>query len=420
MMTPTSPTLPKILSKKIGINGWFLQFPFTGIGQYTIQLLKELSKNMEHGSADSLQFVVAVPDATCATRLQEAKVTLPTQIIPTLSWGGKSIQKHYWEQVQMPRFFEKEAFEHAGADLVWLPYPCVNWLGTKKYQTVITVHDTIPWEMKEYWNGPLSALSHAMSRRSIQKSDAIITVSETSANDIVRACEIPRENIHVIHNGVSEIFLQKSDDVFLEKTLKKHGLTFGKYFLYVGGYDPRKRTAELVSSYMQFANKGDDRDDHENDGHESDDHENGKTTPLVLVGNPPAALLRSPHIISTGFLEEPELNALYDGARAFVHFSQMEGFNIPLAQALIKGIPCGISDIPIHREIAGDCATYIDLNNQHDDQNSAQTFWNTMLDKKNYASYNPETFRQKYSWEKSATSHIELFRSMQQADTLLP
>ncbi len=410
MMTPTSPTLSKILSKKIGINGWFIQFPFTGIGQYTIQLLKEFSKNMEHGAADSLQFIIAVPDATCVARLQEAGVALPTQIIPTLSWGGKSIQKHYWEQVQMPRFFEKEAFEHTGVDLVWLPYPCVNWLGTKKYQTVVTVHDTIPWEMKEYRNGPLSALSHAMSRRSVQKSDAIITVSETSANDIVRVCEVPRENVYVIHNGVSEIFLKKSDDTFIEETLKKYELTSGGYFLYVGGYDPRKRTAELVSSYIQFANKGDDRD-----GHESK-----KTMPLVLVGNPPAALLQSPLIISTGFLEEPELNALYDGARAFVHFSQMEGFNIPLAQALIKGVPCGISDIPIHREIARDCATYIDLSHQRNDQNSTQTFWNVMCHEKNHTPYDPKTFRQKYSWQKSVASHVELFRSMQQADTLLP
>lgn len=402
----TSAPLTSTPPKKIGINGWFLQFPFTGIGQYTIQLLKELSKNMEHGSADSLQFVIAVPDTTCATRLQEAKVTLPTQIIPTLSWGGKSIQKHYWEQIQIPRFFENEAFEHTGADLVWLPYPCANWFGTKKYQTIVTVHDTIPYMMKEYWNGPLSALAHIMSRRSVKKSDAIITVSETSANDIVRVCEVPRENVYVIYNGVSEIFLQKSDDVFIEEILKKYGLTSGEYFLYVGGYDPRKRTAELVSSYIQFVSKDDDRDD----------HESGETIPLILVGNPPAALLQSPHIISTGFLEEPELNALYDGARAFVHFSQMEGFNIPLAQALIKGTPCGVSNTPIHHEIAGHAAIYVDPSNQ----DATKTFWETMCDEEKYVPYNPDTFRQKYSWEKSVTSHIELFRSMQQADTLLP
>ncbi|MFA7277811.1 MAG: glycosyltransferase family 1 protein [Candidatus Gracilibacteria bacterium] len=399
------------LSKKIGINGWFLQFPFTGIGQYTIQLLKEFSKITESDSSNSLQFIIAVPNETCITRLQEAGVTLPIQVIPTLPWGGKSIQKHYWEQIQMPRFFENEAFEHTGSDLVWLPYPCVNWFGTKKYQTIITVHDTIPYMMKEYWNGPLSALAHAMSRRSVKKSDAIITVSETSANDIVRVCEVPREKIHVIYNGVSEVFLKKSDDALIEETLEKYGLTAGAYFLYVGGYDPRKRTAELVNSYMQFANKDDDRDDHENDSHDI-----RPTIPLVLVGNPPVALLQSPNIISTGFLEEPELNTLYDGARAFVHFSQMEGFNIPLAQALIKGIPCGISDTAIHHEIAGDAARYVDPS----DQNATKIFWNTVCDEKKYAPYNSETFRQKYSWKKSSTSHLELFRSMQRADTLLP
>lgn len=364
---------------RIGINGWFLQHPYTGIGQYTINLLKEFSRRCHevprerYDHIDECSFLVVVPNEACVERMKQEGITLPTEILAPLSWAPASIQKHWWEQVQLPRFFEKQALQGAGVKCVWHPYPCVTWWRRPTYTTIVTVHDTIPWTEKEYQRGPFSALAHVMSRAALRRADSIITVSETSAKHIVEVCVIPREKIHVIPNGVSDVFFKPADPGVLKKTLEMYGLEKNSYFLYVGGYDERKQVKKLLASYVLYAQMSDRRGE--------------AALPLVLVGGKahndslyvdfdtsdvlidtpeaknfltPAKNCASVKVVRTGYIEEDVLAASYEASRGFLHFSRAEGFNIPLAQALAKHRPCGVSDIPIHREIAGEAAVFID------------------------------------------------------------
>lgn len=388
-------------SRKIIINGWFLQFPFTGIGQYTINILREFSRSEEFTSG-RVEFIVAAPHQACVTRMQEEEIALPVEIVPTVTWGGASIQKHMWEQYHFPKFCR----EHS-ATTVWLPYPCVRWLGAQPYRTIVTVHDVIPWTMPAYSTGLLSRLAHAMSRHTLLRADEIITVSEASAREISSVCYVPLERLHVIHNGVAEIFFHRTEPALLDETLHEFGLVRGKYFLYVGGYDVRKGVGKLVESYRSAV------------AEQATLPTSSSKLPLVLVGGKIHesglyddfdATLRVPpdsatpnSIIRTGFLSEEKLNALYDGARGFIHLSEAEGFNIPLAQALVKGLPCAVSDIPVHHEIAGDRAVYVDINSS----TSLAAMWGKMCEptsENKPSPLPPETF----SWKKSAHSHLEL------------
>ncbi len=371
--------------RRIGINGWFLQHPYTGIGQYTINLLKEFAKK------DASKFLVVVPNEACVERMKQDGIDLPTTILPPLSWAPASIQKHWWEQVQLPGFFEKQAFGGAGAETVWLPYPCVTWLRKPSYTTIVTVHDTIPWTEKEYSRGPLSALAHAMSRGAVRQADHIITVSETSAESIAKVCGVPRETIHVILNGVADVFFEKA--VRVEETLKTYGLAHDRYFLYVGGYDARKQVKKLVASYEKYC--------------KTQPESISSSFPLVLVGGQAqkddlyADFLTlqdssgTVKIVTTGFVSDEVLNALYEGCRAFLHFSRVEGFNVPAVQALVKNRPCVLSDIPVHREIAGEYATYV---NPDDPSFTAPAL--------------AEKFpRDQYHWSRSAQQHLNVIES---------
>ncbi len=400
----------------IGINGWFLQHPFTGIGQYTIQLLREFSKMKTENepSVRDVEFLVVVPDDACVQLMRDEQITLPVHVLPEISWMPRSFQKHIWEQIQLPKFFTEQQMS-----TVWLPYPCATWFTTPSYRTVVTVHDAIPWTMPQYRTGVLSSLAHAMSLRAThtlpnRTDNAIITVSETSAEDIVGVCEIPRERIQVIWNGVSDIFKTPADPQLVTQILQEYDLTRGNYFLYVGGYDARKRVAKLVESYQQYGN-----------GNEQ--------AKLVLVGgksydtalyrdfdraadaasNTTASLTASQKsdtisVVRTGFLEESHLNALYEGCRAFLHFSEQEGFNIPLAQALVKNLPCGVSDIPVHREIAGNRAIYTNP----DDAVATASLWRTLCTLTPptvVPSQTSSAARDAFSWTTSAREHLRVF-----------
>ncbi|MFM2354078.1 MAG: hypothetical protein RLZZ608_1484, partial [Actinomycetota bacterium] len=57
-------------------------------------------------------------------------------------------------------------------------------------------------------------------------------------------------------------------------------------------------------------------------------------------------------------VSDDEYAALLDSATALVTASRDEGFGIPLVEAMGRGTPVVVSDIPIFREIGGDTALY--------------------------------------------------------------
>ena len=67
----------------------------------------------------------------------------------------------------------------------------------------------------------------------------------------------------------------------------------------------------------------------------------------------------APHVIEAPGLSTPALAELVRGARALIMPSFAEGYGIPVVEALSLGTPVIASDIPVHREIAGDRATFV-------------------------------------------------------------
>jgi O-antigen biosynthesis alpha-1,2-rhamnosyltransferase len=59
-------------------------------------------------------------------------------------------------------------------------------------------------------------------------------------------------------------------------------------------------------------------------------------------------------------LSDTELAYAYRHARAFLFPSFAEGYGLPIAEALLHGLPVLASDTPIHREVAGEFAAYFD------------------------------------------------------------
>jgi glycosyltransferase involved in cell wall biosynthesis len=59
-----------------------------------------------------------------------------------------------------------------------------------------------------------------------------------------------------------------------------------------------------------------------------------------------------------GFVDDAALRSLYAGATALVFPSRYEGFGLPPLQALAAGLPVVASDIPVLREVLGECALF--------------------------------------------------------------
>lgn len=62
-----------------------------------------------------------------------------------------------------------------------------------------------------------------------------------------------------------------------------------------------------------------------------------------------------------GNADDGDLEYAYRHARALVFASVVEGFGLPLVEAMQRGLPAMVSDIPVFREIGEDYAAYFDL-----------------------------------------------------------
>lgn len=60
-------------------------------------------------------------------------------------------------------------------------------------------------------------------------------------------------------------------------------------------------------------------------------------------------------------IDDSGLEYAYQHASALVFSSHAEGFGLPLVEAMQRGLPAMGSDLPVFREIGGDCMAYFDL-----------------------------------------------------------
>jgi glycosyltransferase involved in cell wall biosynthesis len=61
-----------------------------------------------------------------------------------------------------------------------------------------------------------------------------------------------------------------------------------------------------------------------------------------------------------GWLDAPLLEAAYANAACMAFPSLVEGFGLPIMEAMLRRLPVACSDIAVLREVAGDCAVFFD------------------------------------------------------------
>lgn len=316
--------------KRIAINGFFLTRPYSGIGSYTQTLLASLSylDNKNH-------YTIIVPE--------KISINLPANfeiaVLPYFRVANLSLKKIIWEQWQIPRFCRKNKI-----NVLHTPYPATPYSGFFRklnFFNIVTIHDVIPWVDKRYTKKLRAKIYQFISRHTLAFADTIICVSKDTKYQLDKLINAPKKTIviyNVIHDSVSETFPARETS-FLPEINKP-------YFLYVGGYDPRKNVIPMIDAFFA-AN-------------------HGQKFKLVLVGKSylesgiSGLRIVDTNLVYTGFIDKKTLGSLYKNCFAFVNFSEAEGFNLPLLEAAAAGAVIGTSDIPVHREVLGNAAIFAD------------------------------------------------------------
>lgn len=235
-----------------------------------------------------------------------------------------------WEQYSLP-----SAASRLGADVLHAPATTAPWW--QPVPTVVTIHDTIPWQSEDpAW--PTGFYRDRLLPSAYHRASAIITVSNTSRRDILARWPGLKPKLHVISPGVDERYLEAEPDarpiVVGEHTVSE------PYLLYLGGGDPRKRLMWALQAWWSTPSK---------------------STMVVcgLESSAHEAIRRSvpresrERLILAPFIDEAEMPRLYMRATAVLYPSLYEGFGMPVIEAQAVGTPVLFSDVGSLTELKG-------------------------------------------------------------------
>ncbi len=108
-------------------------------------------------------------------------------------------------------------------------------------------------------------------------------------------------------------------------------------------------------------------------------------------------------------ISDEELVLLYRAAEAVIYFSLYEGFGLPILEAFSCKTPVIASDIPVHREVAGNAALYA---NPYDSNDLAKTMMKLISNRRMLKGMGEKGYKKAlgYSWNKTAIETIKAYK----------
>lgn len=231
-----------------------------------------------------------------------------------------------------------------GNDLYFAP----NFFPPRRHQAairnlVVTVHDLAFLRLPHTVQQETLDNLHARLPETLAKAAAIIAVSQATARDLEELLAVSPHRVHVIHEGVDPSFLKEAGE-------PPAGLP-ARYVLFVSTLEPRKNLLGLLRGFQRAV-------------------EGGYPGHLVLVGRwgwrteeAQAELAASPvkdRILHLDYLPRQALIAVLRRAEALVMPSWLEGFGLPVVEAMACGVPVIASDSSSLPEVVGDAGILVD------------------------------------------------------------
>lgn len=262
---------------------------------------------------------------------------------PKRTWRSR-VEMTLWATIGLPNI-ESGSGDVDLVHSVSLDYP----VATRK-PWVVTVHDLGALTHPEYFSKGRPWLRRRGLERAVAEAAVIVSVSRATAEAVEHVAGTPiGDRLRVVHEGVSSSFFERQD-VRCLADVRDLPAQATPFFLWSGSLNPRKNLANVIKAFEQVAD-------------ELPHH-------LVLTGGLgwdhggvieaiDRSVVRS-RIHRPGYVTDEQLRALYQRADGFMYVSLMEGFGLPILEAMASGCPVITSNTSSMPEVAGDAGLLVD------------------------------------------------------------
>lgn len=296
--------------RELVLNGRFLTRPLTGVDRVAGELARALA------ALPGVGLSVAVPRSGV-----QSDARLPG---PALSRGH--LAGHAWEQASLPGLARGQ----------W----CLNLCNTgplRGNRQVVMLHDAQVATAGDSYSRTFRLAYRALQPRLARRAALVLTVSDHSRRSLEGSGIVAAGKARVVPNGVDHMDRIVAD----ASVLARHGLRPRGYFLTLGSAAAHKNLA-MIAGVAASRGEG--------------------ALPLVAAGGAGCRVFGTagpgPSVHHLGRVSDPELKALYAGARALVFPSLAEGFGLPPLEAMWCGTPVIATTAGAVPEVCGGAALY--------------------------------------------------------------
>lgn len=269
---------------------------------------------------------------------------------------------------------------------------------------VVTIHDLLMHKQKGLEATTLSPIKYFVKRLgykgvfafAVRQSQMIIAPSNAVKDEIVDYYKIGGNKIAVTHEGVD--VLPVIGDT--KRILEKFGIS-SPYFIYTGNAYPHKNLKRAVEATVKL-------------------NKERKEPVLFVVTCARSTFTQkleklademgaTKYIKLLGFVPDHELGILYKNSLGFLFPSLSEGFGLPGLEAILSGTLTLASNIPVFKETYGDSVIYFDPLSSFSIKKAMNEVLLLTQEERTSLIKKAQKFARRYSWDKMARQTLKVY-----------
>jgi glycosyltransferase involved in cell wall biosynthesis len=238
---------------------------------------------------------------------------------------------------------------------------------------IVTVHDLAIVRRPELFTAWTRLYARTFLLPVLRRATRVLAVSEFTKHEVVELVGVPEERIDVAYNAASPTVFNPDGPV-----------ADGDYVLAVGTLEPRKNLARLAEATGRL----------------------GLELRIAGARGWGSVEIGGAHVHWLGRPSDDELATQLRGALCLAYPSLLEGFGIPVLEAMLCGTPVVTSAASAMEEVAGDAAELVDPR----DVESIAAGIERALGRRDELRAAGLARAQRYTWEAAAEATVQAYR----------